>query len=187
MADVVRAIFKIVRNEEANLPVLQEGELGYAIDKNVLFIGDPDDGNVAINKDVVTNESLEAKGYLVADDISELVNNETLAALDERVVSLEEKEVAVPADLELLATKTALEAAVARIADLEAANATLLERLEAVEEAITKVSDLEDADDALDARITEVSDRVTVAETNITALQAADTALEGRVDALEQP
>ena len=182
MADVVRAIFKIVRNEEANLPVLQEGELGYAIDKNVLFIGDPDDGNVAINKDVVTNESLEAKGYLVADDISELVTNETVAALDERVVALEEKEVAVPADLELLATKTALEAAVARIADLEAANATLLERLEAVEEAIAKVSDLEDADDALDARITEVSDRLTATETDVVGLKA----LEDRVEALEQ-
>ena len=38
MADVVRAIFKIVRAKEADLPVLQEGELGYAIDKNVLFI-----------------------------------------------------------------------------------------------------------------------------------------------------
>ena len=182
MPEIVRAIFKIVRNEEANLPVLQEGELGYAIDKNVLFIGDPDDGNVAINKDVVTNESLEAKGYLVADDISELVTNETVAALDERVVALEEKEVAVPADLELLATKTALEAAVARIADLEAANATLLERLEAVEEAIAKVSDLEDADDALDARITEVSDRLTATETDVVGLKA----LEDRVEALEQ-
>ena len=164
MADVVRAIFKIVRNEEANLPVLQEGELGYAIDKNVLFIGDPEDGNVAINKDVVTNEALEAKGYLVADDISELVNNETLAALDERVESLEEKEVVVPADLDAVATKEALEAAVARIAALESANAALIERLEAVEEAIAKITDLEDTDTALDERITEVSDRVSVLE-----------------------
>lgn len=164
MADVVRAIFKIVRNEEANLPVLQEGELGYAIDKNVLFIGDPDDGNVAINKDVVTNEALEAKGYLVADDISELVNNETLEALDERVEALEEKEVVVPADLDAVATKEALLAAVDRIAALESANAALIERIEALEEAIAKIPDLEDADDALDERITEVSDRVSVLE-----------------------
>ena len=65
MPEIVRAIFKIVRAKEADLPVLQEGELGYAIDKNVLFIGDPEDGNVAINKDVVTNEVLEAKEYLL--------------------------------------------------------------------------------------------------------------------------
>lgn len=164
MADVVRAIFKIVRNEEANLPVLQEGELGYAIDKNVLFIGDPEDGNVAINKDVVTNEALEAKGYLVADDISELVNNETLAALDERVEALEEKEVVVPADLDAVATKEALEAAVARIAALESANAALIERLETVEQVAIRVADLEENDTLLDSRITEVSDRVSVLE-----------------------
>ena len=164
MPEIVRAIFKIVRTKEADLPVLQEGELGYAVDKNVLFIGDPDDGNVAINKDVVTNEALEAKGYLVADDISELVNNETVSALDERVVALEEKKVVVPADLDAVATKEALLAAVDRIAALESANAALIERLEAVEQVIVKVADLEENDTLLDSRITEVSDRVSVLE-----------------------
>ena len=164
MPEIVRAIFKIVRTKEADLPVLQEGELGYAVDKNVLFIGDPDDGNVAINKDVVTNEALEAKGYLVADDISELVNNETVSALDERVVALEEKKVVVPADLDAVATKEALLAAVDRIAALESANAALIERLEAVEQVIVRVADLEENDTLLDSRITEVSDRVSVLE-----------------------
>ena len=164
MADVVRAIFKIVRNEEANLPVLQEGELGYAIDKNVLFIGDPEDGNVAINKDVVTNEVLEAKEYLVADDIKDLANVEIVTALENRVAELEEKEVVVPADLDAVATKEALEAAVARIAALESANAALIERLEAVEQVAIRVADLEENDTLLDSRITEVSDRVSVLE-----------------------
>lgn len=164
MPEIVRAIFKIVRTKEADLPVLQEGELGYAVDKNVLFIGDPDDGNVAINKDVVTNEALEDKGYLVADDISELVNNETVSALDERVVALEEKKVVVPADLDAVATKEALLAAVDRIAALESANAALIERLEAVEQVIVRVADLEENDTLLDSRITEVSDRVSVLE-----------------------
>mgnify|MGYP006967210651 CR=1 FL=1 len=104
MPEIVRAIFKIVRAKEADLPVLQEGELGYAIDKNVLFIGDPEDGNVAINKDVVTNEVLEAKEYLVADDIKDLANVEIVTALENRVVELEEKEVVEVVDNSLYPT-----------------------------------------------------------------------------------
>ena len=164
MPEIVRAIFKIVRAKEADLPVLQEGELGYAIDKNVLFIGDPEDGNVAINKDVVTNEALEAKEYLVADDIKDLANVEIVTALENRVVELEEKEVVVPADLDSVATKEALMAAVERIAALESANAALIERIEAVEQVIAKVTDLEENDTLLESRITEVADRVSVLE-----------------------
>ena len=43
MAKAIRAIFKIVRGLEADLPILSIGELGYATDSNSLFIGDPVD------------------------------------------------------------------------------------------------------------------------------------------------
>ena len=58
MAKTIRAVFKIVRGLEADLPILSIGELGYATDSNTLFIGDPDEGNVKINFDNNDRETL---------------------------------------------------------------------------------------------------------------------------------